>query len=102
MPKRLIKTRRRAGTTTIIALLAMYTILNLFNKGLNASHVAQNGFQMGSYHPWTFWIALIGGIIWLVASWKRKLGIWWFVPGVLGVIYAVYMIAGGYLIGWFF
>ena len=102
MPKRLFKTKKRATTTTIIALLLFYTALNLFNKALNAIYVFENGFQMVSYHPWTFWISLTAGVIWLVAARLRKLGIWWYIPGVLGLLYAIFMITGGYLQGFFF
>lgn len=100
MPKRLVKTKKRT-LTTIVIILGIYTVLNLFNKFINAWWVSQNGFEMTSYHPWTFYVSLVGGGLWLVASRLRKLGIWWYVPGILGVVYAVYMILGGALSGWF-
>lgn len=101
MPKRFVKTKKRATITTVVILLAIYTAANLLNKFLNAIYVTQNNFQMMSYHPWTFWISLAGGIVWITAAKIRRLGIWWSIPGILGIIYAVYMIFGGYLVGWF-
>jgi hypothetical protein len=102
MPKRIVNTKKKATLTTIIILLGIYTALNLFNKFLNAIWVAQNGFTMSSYHPWTFYISLVGGGLWLAAAKLRKLGIWWYVPGILGIVYAVYMLLGGIIYGgWF-
>ena len=103
LPKRLLKTKKRATVTTIIILLGIYTILNIFNKIINAYYVAQNGFQMASYHPWTFWISLIGSILWLTATKLKGLRAWWYIPGILGIIYALYMLLGGIIVGgWFF
>jgi hypothetical protein len=99
MPRRFVKTKKRATLTTIVILLLIYTAMSLFNKFINAIYVTQNGFQMGSYHPWTFWISLVAGIIWMAAARLRKLGLWWYIPGILGIIYAVYMLAGGIIYG---
>lgn len=99
MPKRLFKTKKRAGITMVLIFLAVYTLLGVFNKFLNAIWMYENGFQMASYHPATFWISIIAGLLWFAAAWIRKLGIWWYVPGILGVIYAVYMLLGGIIYG---
>lgn len=102
MSRNPLKTKKRATLTAIILLLGIYTILSLVNKGINALYVTQNGFQMVSYHPWTFYISLAAGIIWMAAAKLKKLGIWWYIPGILGIIYAVYMLCGGIIYGgWF-
>jgi len=95
--------KKIVGTTATIAiLLGIYAITNAINKLLNAHYVMQNGFQMTSYHPLTFWISLGAGIIWLIAAKLKKLKIWWYIPGILGVIYATYMLFGGIIYGGYF
>jgi hypothetical protein len=95
------KRKKIGGISLVLILLGIYTVLNLFNKAINAVYVAQNGFQMISYHPWTFWISLIGGALWIFTVRYAGRRWRWTIVGWLGIAYAIFMLLGGALHGWF-